>query len=335
MRRAPVNELRALAFTALSKAGVPHKHAKIQADLLIEGELRGLPSHGLLRLRRVIERIGAGLSAPDTKGSHTWAARNYLAVDGERGLGPVVAMEALDAIIGRAREDGIAIAAIHNANHLGALAYYVEYAAAQDITCIGLTISEALVHPYGGRKALIGTNPIAIGVPADPAPLILDMATSLVAMGKIYDYASKGLPIPLGWALDKSGDPTTDAEAAKSGAIAPFGGPKGYALGVAIEVLVASLTASAIGNKVRGTLDSTHPSNKGDVFIAISAPKAGLARAIVNGYLDELRSTAPAEAGKPVLAPGDRARSSRERFLANGLDIDEKLYDDLQQLAAA
>jgi len=335
MKRVPVNELRSLALEALSRAGVPDAHAKIQADLLIEGELRGLPSHGLLRLRRVIERIQAGLSAPGAKGAHSWAARNYLNVDGERGLGPVIAMEALDAIISRAREDGIAIAAIHNANHLGALAYYVEYAARQDITCIGLTISEALVHPYGGRKALIGTNPIAIGVPADPAPLILDMATSLVAMGKIYDYASKGLPIPLGWALDKNGDPTTDAEAAKSGAIAPFGGPKGYALGVAIEVLVASLTASAIGNKVRGTLDSTHPSNKGDVFIAISAPQASLARDIVNAYLEELRQTDPATVGNPVLAPGDRARSSRESFLANGLDIDEKLHTDLQQMATA
>jgi len=335
MTRVPVNALRALALKALARAGVPDTHAQIQADLLIEGELRALPSHGLLRLRRVIERIHAGLAVPDTKGAHRWAARNYLRVDGERGLGPVVAMAALDAIMARARDDGIAIAAIRNANHLGALAYYAEYAARQDIVCIGLTISEALVHPYGGRKALIGTNPIAIGVPADPAPVILDMATSLVAMGKIYDYASKSLPIPLGWALDKNGDPTTNAEAAKAGAIAPFGGAKGYALGVAIEVLVASLTASAIGNDVKGTLDSIHPSNKGDVFIAISAPQAGPARGIVSAYLDELRQTDPAEAGKPVLAPGDRARSSREQFLALGLDIDEKLYEDLQHMATA
>lgn len=335
MKRAAVNELRSLALRALFLAGVPDKHAETQADLLIEGELRGLPSHGLLRLRRVIERIQNGLSVPAAKGSHVWAARSYLRVDGGRGLGPVVAMEALEAIMNRAREDGIAIAAIQNTNHLGALAYYVEYAAKQNITCIGLTISEALVHPYGGRKALIGTNPIAIGVPADPAPLILDMATSLVAMGKIYDYASKGLPIPPGWAVDKNGDPTTDAEAAKAGAIAPFGGPKGYALGVAIEVLVASLTASAIGNNVRGTLDSVHPSNKGDVFVAISAPQTGLTRGIVSAYLEELRRTDPAEAGKPVLAPGDRARSSREQFLTNGLDIDDKLYEDLQQMATA
>lgn len=330
-----VNELLGLALQALTKAGVPSKQAKVQADLLIEGELRGLPSHGLLRLRRVIERVHAGLSVPGANGAQTWAARNFLQVDGQRGLGPVVAINAVDAIITRAREDGIAIAAIRNTNHLGALAYYVEYAAKQGITCIGLTISEALVHPHGGRKALIGTNPIAIGVPADPAPLILDMATSLVAMGKIYDYASKGLPIPLGWALDETGDPTTDAESAKKGAIAPFGGPKGYALGVAIEVLVASLAASAIGDDVRGTLDSTHPSNKGDVFIAISQPNASLGREIVNRYLNELRQTTPAEVGKPVLVPGDRARASRDQFLKNGIELDEKLYADLKQMAAA
>jgi L-2-hydroxycarboxylate dehydrogenase (NAD+) len=107
-------------------------------------------------------------------------------VDGERGLGPVVAMAALDAIIPRAQEDGIAIAAIRNANHLGALAYYAEHVASLGLTCIALTVSEALVHPWGGRKAMIGTNPIAIGVPAAPHPMVLDMATGLVSMGKIH-----------------------------------------------------------------------------------------------------------------------------------------------------
>ena len=132
--------------------------------------MRGLPSHGLLRLRRVIERIHAGLSVPTTTGKHIWPTRNFLQVDGERGLGPVVALTALDAIIPHAQEDGIAIAAIRNTNHLGALAYYAEYAA---------TVRHHLHRAYDfggsrpplwGRKALIGTNPIAIGVPANPDP---------------------------------------------------------------------------------------------------------------------------------------------------------------------
>lgn len=331
----PVNDLRQLALSALAKAGVPTEHAEIQAALFIEAEMRGLPSHGLLRLRRVIERIHAGVTDPKVTGSHVWSARNFLQVDGNRGLGPVVALNALDAIIERATQDGIAIAAIRNTNHLGALAYYVEHAAKSDITCIALTISEALVHPHGGRKALIGTNPIAIGVPADPDPLILDMATSLVSMGKIHDHANRGVPIPPNWALDANGDPTTDATAAKAGAIAPFGGAKGYALGVAFEVLVASLASSAIGTDVRGTLDSETICNKGDIFIAISPPHADVARQIATGYLDRLRNAVPADPKQPVLTPGDRARNSRENSIEHGIPIDKVLWEDLKALAAA
>lgn len=332
--RGPVNDLRRLAIGILTKAGVSPEHASIQADLFIEAEMRGLPSHGLLRLRRVVERITAGLSVPEATGKQTWARRNFLRVDGERGLGPVVALHSLDAIIPHAHEDGIAIAAIRNTNHLGALAYYVEYAANHGITCIGLTISEALVHPYGGRKALIGTNPIAIGVPADPAPLVLDMATSLVSMGKIHDHANRGASIPLGWALDADGNPTTDATAAKSGAIAPFGGPKGYALGVAFEVLVASLAASAFGTDVRGTLDSVDVSNKGDIFIAIAPSHASQAKEIATEYLAQIRNATPADPAIPVLAPGDRSRTARDRSLRDGIVLDDALWEDLNHLAA-
>jgi LDH2 family malate/lactate/ureidoglycolate dehydrogenase len=181
---------------------------------------------------------------------------------------------------------------------------------------------------------MIGTNPIAIGVPADPTPMVLDMATGLVSMGKIHDHANRGAPIPLGWALDEKGDPTTDASAAKKGAIAPFGGPKGYALGIAFEVLVASLAASAIGTDVQGTLDSVNVSNKGDLFIVIAPPHAEAAKALVTDYLDSIRAAAPADPQHPVLAPGDRAHAVRAQSLAKGMFIDDGLWADLQKLAA-
>jgi L-2-hydroxycarboxylate dehydrogenase (NAD+) len=330
----PVEDVRKLAEGILLANGVPQAHARTQAGLFLEAEMRAIPSHGLLRLRRVIERIHAGLSMPGVIGNQEWTARSFLSVDGQRGLGPVVAMAALDAIIPRAREDGIAIAAIRNTNHLGALAYYAEHAAKEGLTCIALTISEALVHPWGGRKAMIGTNPIAIGVPADPSPMVLDMATGLVSMGKIHDHANRGAPIPLGWALDEKGDPTTDASAAKRGAIAPFGGPKGYALGIAFEVLVASLAASAIGTNVKGTLDSVHASNKGDIFIVIAPPHAEAAKALVTDYLNEIRAAAPADPEHPVLAPGDRAHAVRSQSIKRGMFIDDGLWADLQKLAA-
>jgi L-2-hydroxycarboxylate dehydrogenase (NAD+) len=330
----PVEEVRKLAEGILLANGVPAPHARTQAGLFIEAEMRAIPSHGLLRLRRVIERIHAGLSVPGAAGAHNWTARNFLSVDGMRGLGPVVAMAALEAIIPRARQDGIAIAAIRNTNHLGALAYYAEHVASLGLTCIALTISEALVHPYGGRKAMIGTNPIAIGVPASPHPMVLDMATGLVSMGKIHDHANRGAPIPLGWALDENGDPTTDAAAAKKGAIAPFGGAKGYALGIAFEVLVASLAASAIGTEVKGTLDSVNVSNKGDLFIVIAPPHAQAAKALVSEYLNDIRGAAPADPAHPVLAPGDRARKVRSQSEKRGVYLDDGLWADLQELAA-
>ncbi len=330
----PVEQVRELAEGILTANGVPADHARTQASLFIEAEMRAIPSHGLLRLRRVIERIHAGLSVPGATGKQVWTARCFLSVDGMRGLGPVVAMAALDAIMPRAREDGIAIAAIRNTNHLGALAYYAEHVAAQGLTCISLTISEALVHPFGGRKAMIGTNPIAIGVPASPLPMVLDMATGLVSMGKIHDHANRGAPIPLGWALDENGDPTTDAAEAKKGAIAPFGGPKGYALGIAFEVLVASLAASAIGTDVQGTLDSVNVSNKGDLFIVIAPPHAEGAKALVSEYLDSIRGTAPADPAHPVLAPGDRAHKVRAQSEKRGVYLDDGLWADLQKLAA-
>ena len=325
-------QLSAMVERILARQGVPEAHARIQANLFIGADMRGTASHGLLRLRLIVERLKLGLAVAGETGKQDWTARSFLSVDGRRGLGPVVALAALDAVIPRARETGIAIAAVRNANHLGAIAFYADYVARQGLTVIALTISEALVHPFGGRKAMIGTNPIAIGVPATPEPLVLDMATGLVSMGKIHDHASRDAPLPEGWALDAEGNPTTDAMAAKDGAIAPFGGAKGYALGLAFEVLVASLAESAIGNGVQGTLDSVHPSNKGDLFIVIAPPHAQAARALVTDYLDAVRASPPADPAKPVLIPGDRAHAARDKSKADGVTLDDGLWEDLQKL---
>jgi LDH2 family malate/lactate/ureidoglycolate dehydrogenase len=321
-----------LGEAVLRAHGVPSAHAAMQMDLLLEAEMRGYASHGLLRLRRIVERIDAGVTNPAATGRHEWQGATYLSVDGERGLGPVVAMNALAAIEERARANGIALAAIRNSNHIGMLAWYGEHIAARGLLLIAATTSEALVHPWGGRRAMLGTNPLCIAVPAGPEPLVLDMATSLVSMGKIHDYANRGEPLPEGWAIDGAGDPTTDAVAAKSGAIAPFGGAKGYALGLALEVLVTSLAGSEIGTDVVGTLDSEKVCNKGDLFIVIAPRQAAAVEALVRGYLDEIRSGDPADPERPVTVPGDRARRVRARSVAEGLALPDSLWRDLLAL---
>jgi L-2-hydroxycarboxylate dehydrogenase (NAD+) len=316
----------------LGAYGVPEPFARMQADLLLEAQMRGYASHGLLRLPRIIERIVNGVTSPACSGVHEWSGDCFLRVDGERGLGPVVARSALDAIKGRARRSGIALAAIRNSNHIGMLAWYGEAVARQGLILIASTTSEALVHPWGGRRALIGTNPLCIAIPATPEPLVLDMATGLVSMGRIHDYANRGEPLPEGWALDAQGRPTTDPVAAKAGAIAPFGGAKGYALGLALELLVTSLAGSAVGTAVRGTLDSDSVCNKGDIFIVISPQEGVSVGAAIHAYLDEIRASAAPGTGGLVSIPGDRSRAARARSIAEGVEVEDLLWRQILAL---
>ncbi len=321
-----------VGIEVLKRAGASEENARIQVDLLLEAELRGRSSHGLLRLPRIVERIRSGVIDPLTQGSFTWRGEALLEVDGLRGMGPVVAFAALKHACARATKTGISACVIRNNNHIGMLALYAERVASQGQAIIALSTSEALVHPWGGRQAMLGTNPIAIGVPALPNPFVLDMATGLISMGQIHDYAHRQLPLQPGWALDAQGNPTTDAVAAKAGAIAPFGQAKGYALGLAFEVLVGSLTASALGRDVQGTLDSVNVCNKGDIFIVIETASSDMI-GNVSAYLEALRACAPADPASPVVVPGDGAQKRRTKNMEQGLSVAADVWSTLRTLA--
>ncbi|HVG48873.1 MAG TPA: Ldh family oxidoreductase [Rubellimicrobium sp.] len=330
----PEQDLRSLVGNLLVQRSVPPRAAALQASVLIEAELRGLASHGVQRLPRLLSRLGKGLAHPTATGRHTWRRPGFLAVDGERGLGPVVMMAALDALVGQANETGVAIAAIRNANHIGMLAYYAEQAVDRGFTGVVLCTSEALVHPFGGTRAMIGTNPIAIGIPTGTEPFVLDLATSQVSMGRIHSRALRGEPLEEGWAVDADGHPTTDAEAAKAGALAPFGGAKGYGLGLAVELLVALLAGSDVAPDVRGTLDDSHAANKGDLLLLID-PQAGAAGCGLAEYLDLLRASRPVDPACPVAIPGDGMRARRLASLRDGINVPDALMDQLNGLWAA
>jgi L-2-hydroxycarboxylate dehydrogenase (NAD+) len=326
------DEAIAVAVAALIKAGVPQAAAQVQAQLLVDSEQRGLPSHGLLRLPRLVERIHNGVADPVSVGEHRWHGDAMLLVDGGNGLGPVVAREALRQVSERAQRTGIACAAIASSNHLGALAWYVRDVASAGQICIALTTSEAIMHPHGGRHAMVGSNPIAIGVPAQPRPLVLDMATSQISMGKVIDYGNRGEELEPGWARDAAGEPTTDPLAARAGSIAPVGGAKGYGLGLAFEVLVASLTGSALGTSVVGTLDSVHPATKGDVFIVANVLDAAVVEH-VSAYLNDVRASPAADPAEPIVVPGDRSDRRKQDATVRGLEIPDALWAQLITLS--
>jgi len=322
-----------LATGLLEQRNALPGHAFLQATVLVEAELKGHPSHGLQRLPRLLRRIERGLIDPRTEGTSRWRSEAVLEVDGGTGLGPVVAMAALGRLLDRVAATGIALAAIRNNNHLGMLAYYVEQAAAAGKIAIAMSSSEALVHPHGGTRAMLGTNPIAVAVPTADRPLVLDLATSIVSMGKIHHHAALGLPLAEGWARDEAGQPTTDAARAKRGAIAPFGDAKGYGLGIAVELLVAALTGAALAPDVRGTLDAESLCNKGDVLIvAEPAAAPGLAQRL-SAYLDLIRASPPADPAVPVAVPGDGAARRRAKSLEDGIAVEPGLWAELNALS--
>jgi LDH2 family malate/lactate/ureidoglycolate dehydrogenase len=281
----------------------------------------------------LVDRLKNGLIVSGEAPELDWLTDAVLRVDGKRGFGPVVAVEAIDAIVARAAETGIAMATIGNSNHVGMLAPYVERMAAAGAIGIALTTSEALVHPWNGASAMLGTNPIGIAVPTPTDPLVLDMSTASVSMGKILDFAVKASAIPLGWAVDSDGVPTTDPRKAIDGAISPFGGPKGYALGIAFEAMVAVLSRTAFGPDVKGTLDAEHVASKGDVFIAISVARLGLTDYLpdLEAYLDDVRQSGT-DPDSLVTIPGDRARTTREHRRASGIPLHPEIWARVQQL---
>lgn len=321
----PADQVRALMHDALVAHGASDDDAAIQAGVLLEAELRGHPSHGLRRIPVLVGRLDAGLIVSGAAIEHEWVGASSVRIDGGRGFGTVVAMDAVRTVVDRATQTGIAVAGVHNANHVGMLSPYVELIADAGCAGIALTVSEALVHPWGGAGAALGTNPIGIAVPTAGGPLVLDMSTAAVSRGKVNDYAARGEPLPEGWAVDAAGAPTTDGTLAAS--ISPFGGAKGYGLGLAIEVLVAALTGSALGTDVTGTLDVIHPPTKGDVFMAISLQDHGQTATALARYLDAIRASGP-----DVAVPGDRARRVRTERLADGIPIDAALVREVEEL---
>jgi len=336
VREVDLPSLRALVEQVFVALGAPARIARLQTDQLIEGDLRGHPSHGVQRVPMLVRRIRNGVADPTTTGEHTWRGRSVLTVDGGRGLGPPVAMVALEPLLDRAREEGIAIASISNANHLGMLAPYVERAADAGVIGIAMTTSEPLVHAWGGKESALGTNPIAFGIPTAGDPVVVDLATGQISRGKVIDHANRDVPLPPDSVVDIDGNPTTDPQAALAGSITPFGGPKGYALAVAIEMLVGALTRSALGRAVVGTLDADQVCNKGDLLLCLdpgtvlgddrSGPLAG--------FVEELRSSPPRDAARPVTVPGDRSRTARAERLEHGrITVSGAVWSDITQIA--
>jgi L-2-hydroxycarboxylate dehydrogenase (NAD+) len=232
----------------------------------------------------------------------------------------------------RANEHGIGCVGVHDSNHLGMLGYYTDELRRAGYVGIGMTNTEPAMPPHGGREPILGTNPIAIGLPTDP-PFNLDMSTAAIARGTVEHRRAAGEPLSEGVALDADGEPTTDPVAALDGTIRPFGGTKGSGLAIAVEVLAGGLVGAAMGRTVTGTYHTDEPCTKGDLFVAIDPAAMGASdfgdRA--SAFFERLRASETATGVEAVRVPGERS-IERDRT-ASTIEIDPDLWERVRSLS--
>ncbi|QCI67591.1 Ldh family oxidoreductase [Phreatobacter stygius] len=314
----PAVDLADLARRLLIAAGTPEAHAANVAEALVDADIEGLGSHGLMLLPMYLDRIAAGSVVPAAEGRIVSDTGAQVVIDAENGLGHVSAERAAALAVERARLHGLAAVAVRNAFHFGAAGRFARTMA--ESGCIGMVMANTrpLMPAPGGAERVVGNNPIAIAVPTATEPVVLDLALSAGAMGKIRLAESRGDTIPPSWATDAAGVPTTDAAEAIKGMLLPAAGAKGFGLAVMIDLMTGGLASGAIGQAVQPLYgDLSKPYGSSNLFLAIDIagfrPVADFA-ADASAFAGTVRGSRLAPGASPVRMPGDRAIKAHRSF---------------------
>lgn len=327
----PAADLRHLAERVLVRAGVSQANAAAVAAALIAAELDGIASHGLSRLPFYADQVRSGKVDGRALPEVWQPAEAVVAVDARDGF----AFPAIDAGLALAAEaverTGVVAVGIGNSHHCGVAGHHVEKLAERGLVGLFFANTPAAMAPWGGRRAVFGTNPLAFACPRSRGePLVVDLSLSVVARGKIMVAAKKGEPIPEGWAFDAAGRPTTDAEAAMAGTMAPIGGAKGAALALVVEILAAGLTRSNFAFEASSFFDAEGPPPRvGQLILALDPQAFGGA-----SFTDRVEDLLAAMTEQPgVRLPGERRQQARARLAAVGITLPRTHYDELLRRA--
>lgn len=332
-------DVQLLTARIAAAAGVPPGDAAILAESLVDADLHGISTHGVSRLNIYIRRIQQGLIDPKAELQIEHRLPAVLAVDAANGLGQVQAVKTLDRLMPLARQYGIAAATICRSQHFGALSYYCNRAADQDMVLLAMTNGEPAMSPAGACEAFFGTNPIAASFPTGKGfPLRIDLATSIVARGNVIAANKAGRAIPEGWALDVEGNPTTDAAAALAGTVLAMAGHKGSALATLVEIFSGVLSGAAVGTAVGSMYkDMDRPQNVGHFFclldVAAFMPTEELKQRL-DAMCDRMKNCRRRAGVDEVLVPGEGAH---RRYLQNcrcGIPVGPETLAELRALAA-
>jgi (2R)-3-sulfolactate dehydrogenase (NADP+) len=329
----PRAELVDLLVRAFERAGASRAQAEPAAAALVEAQAQGLGSHGLARVALYCAHLRSGRTDGAAVPRVAAARPAAVLVDAACGMAYAACALAVEEAIARARTHGAAFAGVTNSNHFGVAALHLAPVADAGLVGLACGNSPAAIAPWGGRRPLFGTNPIAAVFPRrDAPPLVIDLSLSEVARGKLLVAARENRSIPPTWALDPDGRPTTDPQAGLRGSMLPAGGVKGAMLALVVELLCVALTGAAFGFEADSFFaESGNRPRIGQAFLAID-PGALAGR---QAYLDRVEALIAAMLADGARLPGERRRQQAARAQAEGIAVDDALYRELRALAGA
>ena len=336
-QRIDPNRLIDFAAQVYATAGMPADEARLIADTLVQADLWGHQSHGVLRLGWYLDRIRNGVMQPMSRPERVIDAGALALIDGHDGVGQVITLQATHEAIRRAQAHGVGVVGVRNSNHFGTCMYYTLTGAREGCVTILTSNGGPAMAPWGGMKKIIGTNPWSVAAPAGKhPPLVMDMANTGVARGKIYLARNKHLPIPLGWAINAAGEPTTDPQEAIDGIILPMAEHKGYAIAVIVDLLSGVLTGSGFLSAVHSPYKTAEKSNCGHLLIAIRIegfqPLAQF-NARMEQFIAEIKAVPRAKGFDEVFYPGEMEARNDVRNRTEGLQLAEDTVADLRRIA--
>ncbi|HOX86479.1 MAG TPA: Ldh family oxidoreductase [bacterium] len=326
--------------------------AHLCADNLVAADMRGIPSHGVARLKRYTDGIADGLIFPMNRPLIVTQSVSSAAVDGQAGLGQIVAAFATRLAIEKAQQTGVGVVTVRNSNHYGIAGYYAQMMLDQGLLGVSMTNSAPLVVPTFGKEMVIGTNPISLAAPARRhRPFFLDMATSVVPRGKLEVYNRENKSLPTGWAVGTDGKECTDASVVldnmtkrAGGGILPLGGEgelysgyKGYGLAVLVDILSGVLSGGSYTDRVYAKKDGKNlPPDVGHFFMALKI-EAFIPRDVfldkMDDLIDSLTQSAKAEGQNRIYIHGEKEYERFERYKKEGIPLQEKVYATLKEIA--
>lgn len=340
-------KIREFAVTVFQKLNYSLEEAKQISDVIITSDLFGIESHGCQRLKLYTDGVTSiGRIKQDKKPEILRETSTAALIEGHEYMGQICSIMAADIAIAKAKKAGIAYVAVRNSNHFGIAGYYAKKILDEHLLGIVMTNTEAIMIPTGGKKPLLGTNPIAVGMYAEPYPFIFDAATTVVPRGKLEVYAKKNVPIPEGWAVDNLGQPSRDPKKIQAcintrdfGGILPLGGNreingghKGYGFGLIVEIMTGILSGGITSDHVREVFSEDRCSH---MFLAIDYGMFGDKRVIENKlsqYLETLRAS-PAVGNEPVMTHGQKEMINYRNNLEHGIFLNAKTQQEIIAIA--